>query len=254
MSRPDASRPVAQQDEPTLSEAAGVRYLHFNSPWIQGAMQIRRPHKLYLAYTQQMMAWLLFLEPESHRTIAQLGLGAASITRFCHHYLPNPLVVVERNAAVTAVCERYFRLPHSERLTVVHEDAASWVVRASNRSSAGVLMVDLYDSEAQGPVCDSLQFYRHCERVLESPGILSVNLFGHHASYERNLDRLAKAFGSRLLIMPQAEEGNQVVLAFKGPPLQWDRESMFDRADALERRFGLPARRWARSLGQITDI
>lgn len=241
-------------DEPTLSESVGVRYLHFGSPWVQGAMQIRKPERLYLAYTQQMMAWLLFFEPEPDRVIAQLGLGAASITRFCHKFLPNPLVVVERNPAVVSVCQQYFKLPGDDRIQIVLDDAGQWVLLSGNRASASVLMVDLYDAQAQGPVCDSLQFYRHCERVLESEGILSVNLFGHHQSYEKNLERLAKAFNNRLLLMPQAEEGNQIVLAFKGPPLEWSRQTLMERAERLETATRLPARRWVRSLGKITSI
>lgn len=241
-------------DEPTLSEASGVRYLHFGSPWVQGAMQVRKPERLYLAYTQQMMAWWLFLDPQPDRVIAQLGLGAASITRFLYQYFPNPLVVVERNPAVVSVCQQYFKLPMHERVQICLDDAQQWVLASDNRASACVLMVDLYDAQAQGPVCDSLQFYRHCERVLESDGILSVNLFGHHESYERNLERLAKAFNNRLLLMPQAEEGNQVVLAFKGPLREWDRATLMERAAAIETTTRLPARRWVRSLGKITSI
>ena len=242
------------EDEPTLSESGGVRYLHFGSPWIQGAMQLKHPDRLYLAYTQQMMAWLLFLQPESDQVVAQLGLGAGSITRFCYRHLPNPLVVVERSGPVIQVCQQYFRLPSSDRLEIVHGNADQWVAEPANRCSASILMVDLYDSQAQGPVCDSLHFYRHCEKVLEPPGILSVNLFGSHDSFERNLQRLAKVFGGRLLLLPQAEEGNQIVLAFKGPALQWEREALMERADVLERTMGLPARRWARSLGKITAV
>ncbi len=244
----------SNEDGPTLSESGGVRFLHFGSPWIQGAMQIRSPDRLYLAYTQQMMAWLLFLELEPDQVICQLGLGAGSITRFLYRHLPNPLIVVERSGAVINVCQQYFRLPAGDRLEVFHGDAEQWVVDPANRCSASVLMVDLYDSQAQGPVCESLHFYRHCEKVLEPPGILSVNLFGSHESYERNLQRLAKVFGGRLLLLPPAEEGNQVVLAFKGPALQWEREALMERAEVLERTMGLPARRWARSLGKITSV
>ena len=40
-------------DSPTLSESEGIRYLHFGTEWIQGAMRIRKPAELVLAYTQQ---------------------------------------------------------------------------------------------------------------------------------------------------------------------------------------------------------
>jgi len=36
-----------------ISEEAGVRYLHFGSDWIQGAMRIARPWALELDYTRE---------------------------------------------------------------------------------------------------------------------------------------------------------------------------------------------------------
>ena len=47
----------------SFSELDGIRYLHFGSPWVQGAMDIKRPDRLVLSYVEDMMAWLLFLEP-----------------------------------------------------------------------------------------------------------------------------------------------------------------------------------------------
>ena len=47
----------------SFSELDGIRYLHFGSPWVQGAMDIKHPDELVLSYIQDMMAWLLFLEP-----------------------------------------------------------------------------------------------------------------------------------------------------------------------------------------------
>ena len=37
----------------TFSESGGVRYLHFGSELIQGAMRIRDPDEIYLEYNQQ---------------------------------------------------------------------------------------------------------------------------------------------------------------------------------------------------------
>jgi spermidine synthase len=42
-----------------ISEEAGVRYLHFGSSWVQGAMRIARPFALELDYTREMMVPLL---------------------------------------------------------------------------------------------------------------------------------------------------------------------------------------------------
>ena len=42
-----------------ISEESGIRYLHFGSEWVQGAMRIRKPDALELDYTREMMAGLL---------------------------------------------------------------------------------------------------------------------------------------------------------------------------------------------------
>jgi len=243
-----------QDDLPTVSEQDGIRYLHFDSPWVQGAMSLKQPTRLVLSYTEQMMAWLLFLAPPKDRVIGQLGLGAGSLARFCHRLLPNPQVIVERSPAVIRTCGQYFRLPIDPRLQVVQADAGRWVTLKANQASLAVLMVDLYDAQAQGPVCDSEAFYAACAQTLESPGMLVVNLFGHHESFSRNLAHLAAAFDSRLVLLPPVQEGNQIVLAFKGPSLHLNRLDLFARADVIERQYQLPGRRWARALGNIPTI
>ena len=59
-------KPVAPA---TISESDGVRYLHLDSVWIQGAMRIADPKALELEYIQRMMAWML-LRPSDALTTA----------------------------------------------------------------------------------------------------------------------------------------------------------------------------------------
>lgn len=242
------------RDQPVVSEQSGVRYLHFESPWIQGAMDLKQPTRMVLSYTEQMMSWLLFLQPDKDRAIGQLGLGAASITRFCYQHLPNPLVVVERNPSVIRVCEQYFRLPAHHRLKVFEADAEHWVSNPDHWQSLSVLMVDLYDTDALGPVCDSLPFYQGCFDCLAPPGILSVNLFGKHESFAHNLQHLRMVFDNRLILLPPVDEGNQIVLAFKGPALSVPISALTERAQWLDQTYRLPATRWARSIGAVKHL
>jgi spermidine synthase len=235
-------------DEPTMSESDGVRYLHFGTEWIQGAMRVARPSELVLAYTQQMMAWLLFLEPSRDSSIGILGLGAGSLLRYTLKHTPGSVVVAEWNPRVTHICRAYFRLPESARLHIDHDDAAVWVKRREHLGRYLCLMVDLYDAQAQGPVRESLGFYHDCYRALDEVGILAVNLFGNHESFPRNLANISKAFKGRVLELPEIDEGNRVVLAFKGPGLNVTVQQFLDRAQAVESGYGLPARRWAKSL------
>lgn len=237
-----------RDDEPTLSESDGVRYLHFGTEWIQGAMEMAKPASLVLEYTRQMMAWLLFLEPPQGGAIGQLGLGAGSLTRYCLKHTRSPLRVVEWNRMLPMMCKLYFRLPNSPRLEIDIDDAQDWVADPLNAGSCPVLMVDLYDAQAQGPVRDSVEFYANCRRVLGETGVLTVNLFGAHESFAPNIANLRTAFDGRLLLLPEIDAGNRIAIAFSGPPLAVDAERLLARAEVVEARYGLPARRWARSL------
>ncbi len=245
---------AVRHEIPTISESGGVRYLHFGTEWVQGAMWVDRPAELVLEYTAQMMAWLVFLEPARQQALGLFGLGAGSLVRFCLKHTANPLRVVEHNPLVTSACELYFKLPRPARLSVQHQDAGMWVQESENWGLCGALMVDVYDGQAQGPVRDSLAFYQGCRASLADIGVLSVNLFGAHASFARNIRNISQAFEGRILTLPQIDAGNQVVLAFKGPPIAVGVEQLLARAEYVESKFGLPAKKWVRStMGRLQD-
>lgn len=240
---------VIDQEDVTLSEADGIRYLHFGTQWIQGAMRIKRPHDLVLTYTQQMMTWLLFHELEKEDEIAILGLGAASLLRFCMKYTSNTIHSVEINPRVTAMCKAFFRLPEQARSHIHHADAEKWVERAENIGKYKVMMIDLYDAQAQGPVCSSLAFYQNCYHCLDEDGLMTVNLFGAHSSYEENINHIAESFHGNVLILPEIEEGNIVVLALKGNYLaRTTTASLIEKAQQVQDKYKLPARRWAKAI------
>jgi spermidine synthase len=235
-------------DEPTLSELDGVRYLHFGTEWVQGAMRVGRPSELVLAYTQQMMAWLLFLEPSKADDVGIMGLGAGSLLRYMLKNTSASVETAEWNPQVTAICRAYFRLRESPRSVIDHCDAAVWVHKRRNIGRYMALMVDLYDAQAQGPVRDSLEFYQGCYRALSDVGIMTVNLFGDHASFPPNLENIRKAFKNRVLELPEIDAGNRIVLGFKGPLLNISTAQLLERAEQVEAVYGLPARRWAKAL------
>lgn len=242
---PDASLPSA-----TLSEFDGVRYLHLgDTPWVQGAMRIRKPQTLELDYVQRMMAWLLLKPPATWAQghAVQLGLGAAALTRFSHNVLRWRSTAVELNPQVVAACRQWFHLPpNDERLNVVAADARAWVEDTLNWDSADVLQVDLYDHEAAGPVLDDEAFYRACHAVLTEGGVMAVNLFGRSAKFMKSARRIEAVFGVGQVwkISPTAE-GNAIVLAGKG--VDWpERDELLRRAEAVRERFQLPAPPWVR--------
>lgn len=239
-----------ESDEPTVSELSGVRYLHFGTEWVQGAMRLRKPNDLVLAYTQQMMAWLLFKEPTADDEVGIMGLGAGSLLRYTLRNTPARITTVEWNPMVTAVCRSHFRLPDSPRSDIDHCDAGEWVKETRNIGRYSVLMVDLYDATAQGPVRGSPEFYLDCARAMTDTGLITVNLFGEHASFEPNLQGLRAAFPDGLLVLPEIDAGNRIAIGVKGDLLELSVGSFIERAERIEHTYRLPAVRWARDILQ----
>ena len=242
------SRQTRSLPSVTLSEDDGVRYLHLDSIWIQGGMRIKKPQVVEIDYVQRMLAALLWLPTDrlGEGQAVQLGLGAGALTRFTAVQLKMATTVVEINPQVIAVNASHFQLPAAAE--VVRGDAADWLAQATP-CSVRLLHVDLYDEEAAAPVLDGEDFYRACRDVLEEGGVMSVNLFGRHASFHGSISRIAAAFGShQVWSLRPTREGNTVVVAGRGVVVP-EREALTARAAVIEQRhgsLGLPARKWLR--------
>ena len=238
----------------TVSELDGVRYLHLGSIWVQGAMRIGKPQQVVLDYVQRMLASLLWLPGDSLGAghAVQLGLGAGAITRFTARQLRMATTVVEINPQVIAVNGAWFQLP--SQAEVVRGDAADWL-RQAEPASVRLLHVDLYDQDAAAPVLDDEPFYAACRAVLEDGGVMSVNLFGRHASFADSLARIAAAFGAdQVWSLRPTREGNTVVVAGRGVIVP-GREELAARAAVIEARWGalgLPALKWLRMVRPYT--
>jgi spermidine synthase len=222
---------MAPRSKPALPEVnfsdwGDIRYLHLGTEWIQGSMKMDAPFEIELEYVQRMMAWLLFVDPASvaKRHAMQLGLGAATLTKFSRKQLRMRTTAVEINPQVIAACRGWFKLPA--------DDAR--------------LQVDLYDHEAAAPVLDGADFYADCRALLTEEGAMTVNLFGRSSSYEHSLEKIAAAFGAEAVwAFKPTREGNTVVLAQR-TPTRPRRDLLAGRAEAIQTRWGLPAAKWLR--------
>ncbi len=249
-SKPRSSRPPKYAPV-TLSEMDGVRYLHFGTEWVQGAMRIRKPDWPELEYAQQMMAWMLF--NDAPQRIVQLGLGTGALTKFSYRTFSDAQVTaVELNPSVIAICRSMFKLPDDdERLSVVEMDADAFVNDPANHDSIDALQVDLYDATARGPVLDTPEFYAACAACLKDGGIMTVNLFGDHPSYAKNLRAMRPAFG-QVLCLPEVHDGNVIAIAFK-QKFRLDFPTLYERAVEIKESTKLPARSWVNGLKQALE-
>ena len=257
--KPQKSPMAAEPPLPQVnfSEDGEVRYLHLGSEWVQGSMWLDKPYEIELDYVRRMMAWLLFVEdlnevPQMHAM--QLGLGAASLTKFCFKKLETLTTAVEINPDVVAVCRHWFKLPaNNAKLNVVLGDAAHVLKQPEWRRSVDALQVDLYDHEAAGPVLDSADFYASCRDVLSENGVMTVNLFGRHASFNVSMQNMAQVFGEDAIwAFTPTREGNCVVLA-QARAHQPERLDLLARAQAIEARYKLPCVKWLKMLKPWRD-
>ena len=236
----------------TFSESGGIRYLHFGSELIQGAMRIRDPDEIYLEYNQQMMAWLLFLETKPGMKIAQLGLGTGALTKFQHRYCPAvKTTVVELNPAVIVAARSMFFTPDDDRkLETLQTDAKAFVKANKNKTQFDAVQVDLYDAICDGPAASSLEFYQGCYNILKAPGVMTVNLFSRHKSYDVNLNNICEAFDNRVLLFPESHDCNVVAVAFKGPKLEAEWRDVSKRAKLILEKTGLPTNKWVSGISR----
>lgn len=223
-----------------ISEEAGVRYLHFGSLWIQGAMRIARPWHLELDYTREMMASLLMRDDSRFpRNVLLIGLGAASITKFLYRNFPlSKLTVVEIEPRVVAAARQFFKLPDDpKRLNIVIADGAKFI--AGNDKNYDLIMVDGFDEDARPGELDTLPFYQMCRARLNDNGILAVNLLGRSRGYAASLGRLREAFEARALAFPSCESGNVIALAATGEPVRIELDDLKEHAERLKAETGL---------------
>lgn len=223
-----------------ISEEAGVRYLHFGSEWIQGAMRIARPWALELDYTREMMTSLLLRpEPEWPRSVLLVGLGAASLTKFLYRHRPQAkLTVVEIEPLVVAAARQFFKLPDDPRRVKIEiADGVAWL--AASDQTFDLILIDGFDADARAGALDTLPFYRACRAHLKEHGLLSVNLLGRNRGFKGSVERIGSAFDGRALVFPSCDQGNAIAFAATGEPIRTPLAEMRSLAQTLRKQTGL---------------
>jgi spermidine synthase len=218
-----------------VSEEHGVRYLHFGSNSVQGAMRIARPWSLELDYTREMMASLLLRpEPDWPRTVLLIGLGAASMTKFLYRHRPKAgLTVVEISPAVVAAARQCFKLPQDpERLKIEVADGVTFVANSKRRFD--LILVDGFDADARAGALNSVPFYQLCRGRLSESGLLTVNLLRRNRAHKVGIEELRKAFDGRALAFPPTAGGNTIAFAATGRPIRISFAALMQSAGRLK--------------------
>ncbi len=216
-----------------ISEESGVRYLHFGSSWIQGAMRISRPWNLELEYTREMMTSLLLRDGSRWpKRVLLIGLGAASLTKFLYRNRPlSHLTVVEIEPAVVAAARHFFKLPEDDkRIHIVIGDGADYILASDKKFD--LILVDGFNEHAHPGQLNSLPFYQACRSRLSEQGIMAVNLLSR--GVPMGYAAIRQAFEERALMFPSCESGNTIAFAAEGEQVSIDLEDMRESALRLK--------------------
>jgi spermidine synthase len=223
-----------------IREERGVRYLHFGSELVQGAMRIARPWSLELEYTREMMMPLL-LRPDAQwpRSVLQVGLGSASLTKFLHRHRPEArITVVEIVPEVVAAARQFFKLPEeSTHLRIAIADGHDYLASATPRFD--LILVDGFDDRGRPGMLDTVPFYLNCRKRLTTHGMMTVNLLTRRRSAAASVERIGNAFEGRVLELPPSEAGNAVALAANGAAVVESFEDLRAAAGRLKAQTGL---------------
>ena len=224
-----------------ISEEAGVRFLHFGSDWIQGAMRSARPYDLELEYTREMMLPLLYHGADWPRRVLLIGLGSGSLLKFLWRHRPRArLTVAEIDPRMEAMARQCFKLPDdAERIRIHVADGADFVI--GTRQRFDLILVDGFDADARPGQLDSVPFYLDCRARLADEGIFCVNLLSRRREFGASVGRLRDAFEHHLLALPSGDAGNAIVIAARpdAVPPSLTFEELTAAAKALRKSTGL---------------
>ena len=223
-----------------ISEERGVRYLHFDSRWIQGAMRMARPEQLELEYTREMMMPLLLRNDSSWPgRVLIIGLGAASLVKFLYRHRPRAaMTVIEIRQDVVDTATRFFRLPDDpQRIAIELTDGAAYVATRGRRFD--LILVDGYDARGRVGALDTPEFYRNCRARMRADAILATNLLTRHRGVDASVGRMRTAFGDRALALPPSASGNVIAIAARGAAVEMSSAVLHIRAKALREETGL---------------
>jgi spermidine synthase len=234
-------------DKPFVLDKGPRRLLQFDFGAIQSAMLLASPQRLILAYTREMMTFLLFnAEP---RRILLLGLGGGSVAKFCYNHLPSAdITAVEVSADVIAL-RREFSIPADDlRFRVLHADAATHLATLSG--CMDVVLADACDRDGIAPEFNSAQFYRDARHSLAPGGLYVTNVCGDDDMCAEHLAKLRTAFDGEVLTLAMPAGRNLVAFAFRDSCPAQARIQTEIAAAALKRRFRIDFPRYARHLSQ----
>jgi spermidine synthase len=213
----------------------GVRCMKFSraeSAGRQSCQLLREPRQLVFDYTRMMMG-ALYLDPEPQRVLV-LGLGGGTLpTALAGWPSVREVDVVEIDAAVNRVAQKYFGLKPGPRLHVHEEDGRVFVKRAAREGRHyDLVLLDAFDHEYIPEHLLTREFLADVKELLNPHGVLAANTFSNSRLYDHESVTYQAVFGE----FYNLRSANRVILTrVGGLP---SRAEIERNATALDARLG----------------
>ena len=223
--------------KPFLIEDGAERTLEFSLVGgSQSAMRCADPDELIVAYTREMMAFLLLRPDPQHVVIA--GLGGGSLVKYCYRHLPETCITaIEINPWVISLRDEFLIPANDERLTVVCADARNYF--ANPAVPADAVLIDLYDHGGAVPFLQDREFLTDVKSHLTAMGTVILNVVGTDAWCEDCTDAVRAVFGDPVLRVQVEADGNLVLLAFNGAFAESTLRTIHACSEEIKQRFRL---------------
>jgi spermidine synthase len=230
-----------------IFDREGMRSLYFDSGACQSSLRLSDPTALVLAYTQSMLAGLLF-RPLPQR-ILLIGLGGGALARFLHHHLPSTQIVcVETRAVVVELAHAYFGLPVSSRLRIQIGEGADYM-RVAKEREFDMILIDAFDSAGVHSSVCTPEFHADCRRSLRPGGVLAINLWNTpEAPCKQQLDAIKAGFAGQILRLPVEQRANLIALGLDQQQTRQTLKQLCTTAQQLTDQLGIDFGKYLRKL------
>ncbi len=214
-----------------------LRFGRGRSTGKQSEIDLRDLRRHCLEYTQLAFCGLLY-NPEADRILV-VGLGGGVIPRDMHHYLPEVEIdVVELDAEIPKVAEKYFKFQKDEKLRVHVSDGRMFVrklLREGAKTKYDIVILDAFSSEYIPFHLMTKEFLEELQGVLEDDGVVVANVFYANRLFNAELNTYLAVYG-RCQGFFGARSGNALLVAL-GPEVELLSErAAAERAAALQRK------------------
>ncbi len=237
-----------------------MKFTRLDSSGRQTCQSLKDPARLVFTYTRMMMG-SLYLDPAPRRILV-IGLGGGSLPTALASVVPEAQIdVVEVDAAVVRVAQRFFGFKPGPRMRVYEDDGRVFVKRAlRERAHYDLVMLDAFDHEYIPEHLLTREFLQQVKGLLGDHGVLAANTFSSSRLYDHESVTYEAVFGTFFNL----QQSNRVILWRTGglPP----RDALARSAAALdaklrplgvEREWLLPLfsteRKWRTDARVLTD-